>query len=88
MEKLIYNYLLLEILSVLVCFLSLIFIERNGKTKTIAPIPNFDFSRIVAAVAQLISTYSADNQCKFYKNPIQLQFCPILHYASESTFAQ
>ena len=73
MEKLIYTYLLLSILFVLACFLHSIFIETK--------IAN-------SSLKQLVITQTIDNQVKFHISPIQLHFCPILEFTSESTFVE
>lgn len=71
MEKLIYTYLLLSILSVLAYFLYSIFIDTK--------IAN-------SSRKQLITIQITDNQCQFHKSPIQLHLCPIQQVTSESTF--
>jgi len=55
MEKLIYTYLLLAILSVLAYCQSLTHTDRNGKTKTTIPIFNLAYSWIISTPKQLIT---------------------------------
>ncbi|PWA03935.1 hypothetical protein DB895_13640 [Flavobacterium psychrotolerans] len=84
MEKLIYTYLLLSILSVFAYFLYSIFIE----TKIANSISRVQYNSNSPSRKQLITTQIIDNQTKFYISPIQLHFCPILQFTPKSTFAE
>ncbi len=87
MEKLLYNYLLLDTLSVLVCFLYLIFIDRNEKTKINTTVSIVNYIWIISIGQYFIADQTTYNQCKLFENPIQLRFCPILRGTSKSIFA-
>ena len=84
MEKLIYTYLLLSILSVIAYFLYPIFIETNIANL----IYKVQFNSNSNSRKQLITTQTIDNQIKFYISPIQLHLCPTLQFTSKSTFAE
>ena len=87
MEKLLYTYLLLAILSVLAYCQNLTYNDSKDKSKTATPIFNLAYSWIISTPKQLISSHLAGNQYLFYKSPIQLLLCPISQISSESIFA-
>jgi hypothetical protein len=84
MEKLVYTYLLLSILSVIAYFLYSIFIETNIANL----IYKVQFNSNSNSRKQLITAQTIDNQIKLFKNPIQLHFCPTLQFTSKSTFVE
>ena len=88
MEKLIYTYLLLAILTVLDCWRNFAYTNRKGKTTTVTPIFNLVYSGYIVTRKHLISPHITDNQCEFFISPIQLPFCPILQNTCKSTFAE
>ena len=87
MEKLIFTFLLLTILTVLGCWQSfkIPFTSRNNKFVT--PIFILVKNWFVSTKKQLTLPYSTENQYEFYISPIQFHFCPILQNTSKSTFA-